>query len=333
MAKKANVEDIIDDSALELQEVPMRQTVGEQPTEKVTRVSTSRDNLINCLRNERVIVRHIDKQTGMVTDPRHVLYGGMAENAKRTFTVPLLKSGMLCDVLTKDEKNYLETVLGLEPNAMSVYKKENNFWSSANENGISNVTLYKQDNYLDLSTPVDYIKYKILLANKDRIAPSPQALQDTPKATYEFVIISENDTTKLAKANMTLKMQCYKEYGKIEDDADKLRLIIETIDGRPLSSNTKIDVLQTKINDLIQANSRLFLKIVTDELLPTKVLIKKAIEAGIIAKRGDFLYLRSGNTTTPLCNDGQEPTLNVAAKYLNEPKHQELKFSIEAKIK
>lgn len=333
MAKKANVEDIIDDSALELQEVPMRQTVGEKPTEKVTRVSTSRDNLVNCLRNERVIIRHIDKQTGMVTDPRHVLYGGMAENAKRTFTVPLLKSGMLCDVLTKDEKNYLETVLGLEPNAMSVYKKENNFWSSANENGISNVTLYKQDNYLDLSTPVDYIKYKILLANKDRIAPSPQALQDTPKATYEFVIISENDTTKLAKANMTLKMQCYKEYGKIEDDADKLRLIIETIDGRPLSSNTKIDVLQTKINDLIQANSRLFLKIVTDELLPTKVLIKKAIEAGVIAKRGDFLYLRSGNTTTPLCNDDQEPTLNVAAKYLNEPKHQELKFSIEAKIK
>lgn len=333
MAKKANVEDIIDDSALELQEVPMRQTVGEQPTEKVTRVSTSRDNLVNCLRNERVIIRHIDKQTGMVTDPRHVLYGGMAENAKRTFTVPLLKSGMLCDVLTKDEKNYLETVLGLEPDAMNVYKKENNFWSSANENGISNVTLYKQDNYLDLSTPVDYIKYKILLANKDRIAPSPQALQDTPKATYEFVIISENDTTKLAKANMTLKMQCYKEYGKIEDDADKLRLIIETIDGRPLSSNTKIDVLQTKINDLIQANSRLFLKIVTDELLPTKVLIKKAIEAGVIAKRGDFLYLRSGNTTTPLCNDDQEPTLNVAAKYLNEPKHQELKFSIEAKIK
>ena len=75
------------------------------------------------------------------------------------------------------------------------------------------------------------------------------------------------------------------------------------------------------------------MKIVTDELLPTKVLIKKAIEAGVIAKRGDFLYLRSGNTTTPLCNDDQEPTLNVAAKYLNEPKHQELKFSIEAKIK
>ena len=333
MAKKANVEDIIDDSALELQEVPMRQKIEEQSTEKVTRISTSRDNLVNCLRNERVIIRHIDKQTGMVTDPRHVLYGGMAENAKRTFTVPLLKSGMLCDVLTKNEKDYLESVLGLEPNAMSVYRKEDNFWSSANENGISTVTLYKQDNYLDLSTPVDYIKYKILLANKDRIAPSPQALQDTPKATYEFVIISENDTTKLAKANMTLKMQCYKEYGKIEDDADKLRLIIETIDGRPLSSNTKIDVLQTKINDLIQANSRLFLKIVTDELLPTKVLIKKAIDAGVIAKRGDFLYLRSGNTTTPLCNDGQEPTLNVAAMYLNEPKHQELKFSIEAKIK
>lgn len=332
MAKKAKLEDIIDDSALELQEVPMTPIVSETRELQVTKVS-DREAPINCLRNEKIIVRHIDKQTGMVTDPKHVLYGGMAENAKRTFTVPLLKSGMLCDVLTKDEKNYLEKALGLEPNAMSVYKKDNNFWSTVNENGIANVTLHKQDNYLDLSSPVDYIKYKILLANKDRIAPSPQALQDTPKATYEFVLISENDTTKVAKANMTLKMQCYKEYGKIEDDADKLRLIIETIDGRPLSSHTKLEVLQTKINDLIQANSRLFLKIITDELLSTKVLIRKAIDAGIIARRGDFLYLRSGNSTTPLCNEGQEPTLNIAAKYLNEPKHQEIKFAIEAKLK
>lgn len=332
MAKKAKVEDIIDTNEVELIEVPM-QNQETKRSSNVIRTSEANNNLINCLRNEKVIVRHIAKQTGLVKDPKHVLYGGMAENAKRVYTVPLLKSGMFCDVLTKDEKNYLEYILGLEPNAMSVYNRENNFWSTANEDGISTVTLYKHDNIFDLSSPTDYIKYKILLANKDRIAPSVKVLQDTPKATYEFVIISENDTTKLAKANMTLKMQCYKEYGKIEDDADKLRLIIETIDGRPLSPHTKLDVLQTKINDLIQSNSRLFLKVITDELLNTKVLIRKAIDGGFISKRGDFLYLISGDERIPLCNNGEEPTINVAAKYLNEPKHQELKFSLEAKIK
>lgn len=332
MAKKAKVEDIIDNAELELSQVEMPQ-VTTKNEEKVVRASERKDSLINCLRNEKIIVRHIAKQTGLVKDPKHVLYGGMAENAKRVFTVPLLRSGLLCDVLTKDEKNYLEYIMGLEPNAMSVHNRKNNFWSTANEDGISTVTLYKHDNILDLSSPTDYIKYKILLANKDRIAPSVKVLQDTPKATYEFVIIAENDTTKMAKANMTLKMQCYKEYGKIEDDADKLRLIIETIDGRPLSTHTKLEVLQTKINDLIQANSRLFLKVITDDLLDTKVLLRKGIDGGFISKRGDYLYLISGDERIPLCNNGEEPTMNIAARYLNEPKHQELKFSLEAKVK
>lgn len=318
---------VIDESGLELTPVPIIHEQVHKP--EVVRASDREENLINCLRNEIITVKHIDKQRGKITDPKHVLYGGMAENAKRTFTVPLLRSGLFYDVLTKDEKTFLEQALGLEPNTMSIYNKTNNFWSTANENGISKVTLHKQDNKLDLSNPSDYIKYKILLANKDHIAPSVQALQDTPKATYEFVIISDKDTTKMAKANMSIKMQCYKEYGKHEDDADILRLVIETVDGRPLSANTKLEILQTKINDLIQANSKLFLKVITDELLPTKVLIRKAIEKGIIRRRGNYLYI-DGN---PLCGDNQEPTLNTAAKYLNNPAHQELKFSIEAKLK
>lgn len=329
MAKKANLENIIDDGELEMTEVPI-QRIEKDTKKDVTRVTGREEDLINCLRNERVTIRHIPKQTGMVHDPKHVLYGGMAENAKRTFTVPFLRSGILYDVLTKDEKRFLEHVMGLEPNALSIYNKVDNFWETANEKGVSTVTLGKQDNYLDLSQPIDYIKYKILLANKDFIAPSLQVLQDTPKATYEFVIISDNDTTKVAKSNMSAKMQCYKEYGKVEDDADILSLIIETILGRPVSRSTKIEVLQAKIDDLIQADSKLFLRVITDKLLPTKVLIKKAIDAGIISKRGNFLYLRADNT--PLCNDGQDPTLNNAALFLNEPKRQELKFSIEAKL-
>lgn len=329
MAKKANVEDIIDNSELELTEIsPIN---NYKSNKEVIKVSERSDSLINCLRNERIIVKHINKQTGNIRDPKHVLYGGMSENAKKVYTVPLLKSGTFCDVLTRDEKNYLEYALGLEPNALSVYKKEDNFWDTSNDQGVSKVTLYKHDNYLDLSNPVDYIKYKILLANKDRIAPSAQALQDMPKATYEFVLLSDNEENSMAKANISTKMQCYKEFGKVENNPDILKLIIETIDGRLLAAGTKLEIMQTKINDLIQQNSKLFLKVITDKLLPTKVLINKAITAGIISKRGNYLYLKKDNT--PLCNNNQEPTMNVAAAYLSEPKHQELKFSIEAQLK
>ena len=130
---------------------------------------------------------------------------------------------------------------------------------------------------------------------------------------------------------MSTTMLCYKEYGKIENDIDTLRVIIEIFSGKATSSNTKLEFLQTKINEFIQTDSKLFLKIITDPMLNTKVLIKKCIEAGLIANRGNYLYLRSDGT--PLCENGEEPTFNTAAKYLNSPKHQEILFTLQAKLK
>lgn len=328
MAKKT--EEIKLDLEETLTEVPMP-VINERKKYSGVDRSSSLSTPINCLRNERIIVRHINKPSNLVSNPKHVLYGGLAENASRTYTVPRLSSGGFVNVLTNDEKAFLEEELQLEYNALSVHKKTDNFWDDSNDKGISRVRLLKQDTILDLSDPEDYIRYKILLANKDFIAPSLQLLQDAPKASYEYVLISEGDETKAAQKNMSATMMCYKEFGKIENDIDTLRVIVETIDGRPTAQNVKLEFLQTKVNELIQGDSKLFLKIITDPLLSTKVLIKKSIEAGLISRRGNFLYLRSDNS--PLCETNEEPVLNVAAKYLNNPKHQELKFSLEAKLK
>lgn len=332
MAKKL-VEEIELDTMedLSLVEVPMKEVKETKSNIKESKQVSNEGGLINCLRNERVIVRHIPKETGIVTNPKHILFGGMAENAVRTFVVPKLSSGMFVNVLTDSEKAFLEEVMGLEYNALSVYKKVDNFWDDSNDSGISRVRLTKQDNYFNLADPEDYIRYKILLANKDYIAPSLQALEDFPKATYQFVIIAEGEESKVAKDNMSNTMKCYKEYGKVENDIDVLRVIIETIDGRPTSSSNKLEFLQAKINNLIQADSKLFLKVITDPYLETKVLVKKAIEAGLIINKGNYLYLRSDGS--PLCENNEEPVLNTAVRYLNAPKHQDIKFALEAKIK
>ena len=324
--------EINDEESLEMTELekPVTKAPATRTAKKPIKAETQ---LVSCLRNERVIVRHIPKQSGMVTNPRHILYGGMAENTKKTFVVPRLSSGVFVNVLTDSEKAYLEEIMGLEYNALSVYKRpeSENYWNDGNDTGISRVTLGKDDNYLNLADPEDYIRYKILLANKDFIAPSMQALEDSPKETYQFVIIAEGEETKMAKNNMSYTMRCYKEFGKVEEDADTLRTIIELIDGRPTSPHSKLEFLQTKANNLIQADSKLFLRVVTDPLLSTKVLIKEAIAANLISNRGNYLYMRNDNS--PLCESNEEPTLNIAAKYLNSPKHQEIKFGIEAKLK
>lgn len=318
---------VLDDSSI-MEEQAMQRVepkVIKKTRRKEKRDESENSDLVCCLRKERIIVKHLPKETGLVTNPKHLLYGGMAESAVRWFTVPRLSSGAYVNVLTNSEKAYLEEVMGLEYNALSIYNKVDNYWDNFM------VRLTKQDNYLDLSNPEDYIKYKVLLANRDYIAPSLQEVEDHPKATYQFVIIHENEESKASKKKLSATMQAYMEFGKIQENPDILRTIIETIDGRPVAKTSKIEFLQDKVGKLIQADSKLFVKVVTDPMLNTKVLIKKAVEEGLISNRGGMLYLKSDGT--PLCEDNEEPTLNFAAKYLNMPKHQELKLSLEAKLK
>ena len=309
-------------------EVPKTQKKVKQA--KIRIENTEDMGTISCLRNEKIKVQFIKRNNGMPDN--HILSGGMADGAKVTLVVPRLNTGTFVNVLTDAEKSFLEEYMGLEYNALSIYKKpdEENFWNDANSNGINKAVLIKGDNYFDLSNPQDYIKYKILLANKNIICASLTALKETPKATYRFVIIAEGEESKQAKSNMNNTMMCYKEYGKIEENIDLLRMIVETIDGRPTAPSVKLEFLQNKCNTLIQKDPKKFLSVITDPLLSTKALIKLSIENGSIANRGNYLYLRSDNT--PLCEQNEEPTLNFAAKYLNAPKHQDILFALQAKL-
>ena len=335
MAKKSSKQEIVD---IEFDDTSMIEAKKEEPkVEQQQRPqpqpqSARYKGLVSCLRNEKVIVRHIPKETGMVTDPRHILYGGLAENARRTFVVPVLRNGAYVNILTDSEKEFLENIMGLEYNALSIYKTTNNYWDDSNVGYVNSVTLTKDDLHLDLSNPEDYIRYKILLANKNYIAPSMKELEDHPKATYQFVIIGQDTEVNRAKVKMSLSMQAVKEFGKIEDDFDKLRYLLQVLEGKPVSPKTKIDFIQTKIFDFIQngRDSKRVLSILTDPLLDAKVLIGKAVEYGIISKRGDYYYLKADGSA--ICEPGQDPTLNVAAEYLNSPKHQDTLFAIQGKL-
>ena len=103
-----NLDFNIDDSA----EVP---NVQLKEVEKVERINTrvpesSYSNQqyttpINPLRNERIIVRFLGRKNGIWGDnPKHVLAGGMSENAVRKFVVPLLSTRAYVNVLTNNEK-------------------------------------------------------------------------------------------------------------------------------------------------------------------------------------------------------------------------------------
>ena len=64
--------------------------------------------VVNCLRNETIIVRFIPSPSAMVRSKGHVLSGGMADTATRSFVVPRLSSGQYKNVLTNNEMKFLE---------------------------------------------------------------------------------------------------------------------------------------------------------------------------------------------------------------------------------
>ena len=280
----------------------------------------------NPLRNEKVFVRFIPHENGYAgSNKHHVLYGNRADGTFLTLVVPILRStGGYKNILTNDEKEFLEEALGLDSNALSVYAKVNNYWDNYK------VVLPKEGISLDLSNPEDYIKYKVLLANNDIVAPSVRERLERPKATYQYEIVSSNEETSIESAKMDATMASYREFGKIERDLDTMRVLVELLDARPYAQNSGAEFFKTRINTLIQANPKTFLAQITDPMLHTKVIIRRATELGKIAKRGDYYYLSSDGS--PLCDTGENPTLSVAAKYINSPAHQDIKFLLESEV-
>ena len=122
--------------------------------------------LESCLTSEKVYVKFYRRKKGNSTidNPKHVANGGMLETATKTLVVPRLRNGLMKNILTDDEKDFLEDVLRLSEGALSIYNKD--YW------GKRKVLLKKENNVFDLSDPDQYIDYKILMANDNLIAPS-----------------------------------------------------------------------------------------------------------------------------------------------------------------
>lgn len=279
----------------------------------------------NPLRNEEIYVRFVPQPTGFgIESKSHVGYGGLFDGNTVTLVVPMLSNGRYKNILTNDEKDFLEKKLGLDPNALSVYKVENNYWDNYK------IRIGKDGLRLNLSDPQDYIRYKVLLANSDIIAPSVKERTERPKATYRFEIVRIGEEANLESIKMNATMESYKEFGKIENDVDTMRVLVEMLDGRPYSKKENAVFFRARINTLIQQDAKRFLQYIKDPMLHTKVVIKRSVELGKVSMKNDYYYLASNGA--PLCEAGEKSTLSVAARYLNQPANQETKFILESEV-
>jgi len=310
-------------------EAPEKQMVTKVDDKKIqeiymnkTEVNTQEKPLISCLRNETIIVRFVPNKTGLIRDPKHVFYGGMGEKSTFKLVAPKLESGRYVNVLTNDEKDYLEHILGLEKNALSIYKSVDNYWDDRK------VVLTKQDTFLHLNDPVDYISYKILLKYPDIIAKSLEELNTRKKATYKFVLTSEMEEVNDAIEILDYKKQAYILADKMGNDVQKITFIIKELSGKSLSPKVDKKVIAFNIDKIISNSADKFVKLIEDPYFDTKFLLSRAVQAGVVKNRNRYYYLSKNNA--PMNMPGKEPTLIGACEYLNSPMYSEERFEIEA---
>ena len=269
------------------------------------------------LPQKEIIVKFIKRRQGMASSVNddHVIAGGMLEGAVNKYQAPLLRNGSIANVLTKEEKATLEEMTGLD---LSVYGE---FW---NEHFVS---LYKEDNRFDLRNPLDYISFRILWFLKDEIAKTWAERND--KQTYRFVITTPDEEITEKKVGYDNKKNAFKLYGKIEDDKEKLTGILKLLTNKPISKESPLKWLQAKVEEFIDTKPAAFIALLNDTKFETKLLIHTAEEKGVIIKHGNKYKTIDG---LDLCENSQVATFDNAISYLDNPKHQDVRSFIEAKI-
>jgi hypothetical protein len=174
---------------------------------------------------------------------------------------------------------------------------------------------------------MDYISYKILTFLKDDIAPN--WADRNKKQTYQFVVTSSDEELSEKKQTFDYKKNAFKLYGKIEDDKEKLLSILKLLTNKPISEDTSLKWLQTKVEEHLDKEPKSFVALMTDSNLETKMLLQSAEDKGVVIKSGNKYATTDG---LDLCENGQAASFENAVTYLNNPKHQEVRSLIEAKM-
>lgn len=300
-----------------------------KPVEKQQERPMQKDKF-NPLRRERVVVSFIKRDRGNTSDPKSPVYGNMAESAINKFVVPRNTTGELVAVLNEDEQDFFERYFNIPEGSMNPSRVTDNYWTTQRAGYINFVKLGKMDTYLDLSKPTDYIRYKILLANKDIICPSLTALENNYKRTYRYVIKNEAQEAMVAGQNADIKLEVYKMFDAYKDDAQMLRSILYLFNKKRINPRTKIDIIKSQFVKVIDTNTKEIYLIMSSKNLEQKKVLLMAAEKGEVVERNGMYYNKENGQK--LCNDYEEPDLNTAANYLASTANAELMFNLQKKI-
>lgn len=234
--------------------------------------------------------------------------GFMFPRAKSWITVPLDRhTGQIKRVLdntarnkTKEfpnveltEQEYFERALGLPPGELEPNKTltlpdgqryGDSFWKKIE----GCVVLKNEAIELDLSTPEDMLRYKILESNfKTIVAPSPK--DQNKKMSYRYVVMDIAQIQKDESMKLELELEAIDEFNRISNDIQKMSEIIWMKEGR-ISESTNISFVKGQCYKYAKENPKDFISIVKHPYRDVKIVLLQAVKKGIITKTKEQSY-------------------------------------------
>ncbi len=282
----------------------------------------------NFLENRIVIVKPIperDNPNYVKLDPNH---DGkfMFTGCKATLVLPLSRTrGGLINFLTKEEQAFFEAELDMNPGDLSIYKKDNNYWSTFR------VMLDKNELKLNLADAIDNLKYKLLLTYSDLIAPNWEVRNN--KASYKWALVDEKEEIKTIGKAHDVKAKAYAHLFSIKDDKDEMLKYLKLL-GKVVSDKTSREWLYAELGKIIEntkkdnygdPNVYQYIELIEDKDKTWKTILSDAIRLKIIYKRQNKYYydkevlgIGEGQTISWLKDPENSETVKYIENFIKE---------------
>jgi len=263
----------------------------------------------------------------------------MYDHTSIKIQVPMDKNtGRLKDPLTKPEREFFENEAGLdlEVGALNPYKKTDNFWKEfvvairKSDDIVTDKTILRT---LDLSDPIQYLEYKVLMLNSvpdgGIIAPTWEGRLDS--GTYRVALQHDGQqhTEKIKKADSMKK--AYKHLSKIDSSSEAMFdfltiYYLENAKSKRPSQDSDKDFYYSEIQDLIDTDLAGVVEIIDDtDNYEHKLLIHRALKIGA-------LKMAAGGHIETLEGVPVGKSLYQAIKWLKDDKNQDEYLRLQNQI-
>lgn len=289
------------------------------------------------LPNKRVLIKPILRE-GKWLDKGHS-GNFMYDNTRMVITLPISHiTGRVIDPLTPEEKEFFENPrlsgLNFKPGDLSVSDLESktSFWAKRE------VSIYKKDGVLtddsvlmelDLSNPLDYLDYKLLLANSRSggvVAPSWE--ERFNQGTYRIALV-DSDYKYQEETSKAVKLaKAYEFFNSLMKSQQKMYefLMVYWLENKKAakpSKDSSQEWLIGQIQNIIDNNLNGFLKLINSNY-KEKLFIHKAIEAGALSLVNNTFVTTDG---LPVGNN-----LEDVIMYFKDERNQEQRLKLIALI-